>query len=121
MKAHTASLINAIVLIGLSLWAYFTSDTPSPTALIPTGVGVALIICNPGLKKENKVIAHIAVLLTLLILLALIMPLVSNINKGNTVAVIRIAIMMASTIFAKIYFIKSFKAARKAREAQEQQ
>ncbi len=53
MKAHIASLINAVALISLSLWGYFSSDTPSPTALIPTGIGVILLVLNNGVKKVN--------------------------------------------------------------------
>ena len=68
MKAHIASLVNAVSLIGLSLWGYLASSSPSITALIPTFIGVVLIALNNGVKKENKVVAHIAVLLTLLIL-----------------------------------------------------
>ncbi|MCG8696571.1 MAG: hypothetical protein MI922_00845, partial [Bacteroidales bacterium] len=71
MKAHTVSLINAITLILLGAWSYFGSDTPSFTALIPVFVGVALLLTYNGLKKENKVIAHVAVLLTLLLFVAL--------------------------------------------------
>ena len=47
-------------------------DVQSPTALIPVGFGVILLLCTIGLKKENKIIAHVAVLLTLVILVALV-------------------------------------------------
>ena len=43
MKAHVASLINAILLVGLGAWGYFGSETPSPTALIPVAVGAILL------------------------------------------------------------------------------
>ena len=68
MKAHVASLINAVLLIVLSSWGYLTSDTPSITALIPTIIGVILLALNKGIKTENKMVAHIAVFLTLIIL-----------------------------------------------------
>ena len=71
MKAHTASLINALILIGFGLWAYLGSDTPSKTALIPAGFGAVLLSLYKGVEKENKIIAHIAVLLTLLIVILL--------------------------------------------------
>ena len=64
MKAHIASLLNAIVLIVIGGWGYFISG--SPTSLIPVAIGVALIFLNNGIKNSNKVIAHIAVLVTLL-------------------------------------------------------
>ena len=40
MTTTTANLINSLSLISLSLWGYFSSDTPSMTALIPTFIGV---------------------------------------------------------------------------------
>ena len=45
-------------------------ELSAPTAFIPVGFGVMLLACS-GVKAQNKVVAHIAVLLTLLILVAL--------------------------------------------------
>ncbi len=115
MKAHQASLINAIILIAFGAWAYFSSESPSITALIPAVIGVILVFMNPGIKKENKVIAHIAVLLTLLILFGLVKPLTGALDRGSTMGIIRVLIMMLSTVVAIIYFVKSFIDARKAR------
>jgi len=113
MKAHTASLINAILLIALSSWGYFSSETPSVTALIPTFIGVILLFLNNGVKKENKIIAHVAVTLTLVILLGLIKPLMGAIGRADNLAVTRVVIMIVSTILAMVYFVKSFIDARK--------
>jgi hypothetical protein len=115
MKAHTASLINAICLVGLSLWGYLSSESPSETALIPTGVGAALLIMYPWVKKENKVVAHIAVLLTLLILGGLVKPLTGAISRADNMAILRISIMAGTTILALAMFVKSFIDARKKR------
>jgi hypothetical protein len=76
-----------------------------------------LLALNGGVKRQNKTIAHIAVVLTLLVLLSLIMPLVGSIRRDNDMAVIRVAIMMGSSAYAMVYFVKSFKAARLARES----
>jgi len=118
MNAASASLINAIALIGLGLWGYFASETPSNTAFIPVGIGAALLLLNQGVRKENKVLAHIAVVLTLVALLGLAMAMKGSIERGNNMAIMRVAVMIATTILAKIYFIKSFRDARKARESQ---
>lgn len=117
MKAHTASLINAILLIVLSGWGYLDSDSPSVTALIPAFVGVALLLCNKGVKNEHKAIAHIAVLLTLIILVGLYKPLSGVIDRGNMLGIFRVGLMMVSTLVAMVFFIKSFIAARKRRAA----
>ncbi|MEO0324491.1 MAG: hypothetical protein AAF447_16130 [Myxococcota bacterium] len=117
MPAHLASLINAVTLIAMSLWGYFSSDAPSPTAFIPAAFGVVLLACNPGLKKENKVAAHVAVGLTFLLIFALVTPLRGALGRGDTLAVVRVGLMLVTTALAFGAFVQSFRAARKAREA----
>tara|TARA_B100000780_G_scaffold102684_1_gene71831 strand:+ start:1276 stop:1632 length:357 start_codon:yes stop_codon:yes gene_type:complete len=116
MKAYISSLINAISLLVMSSWGYLSSDTPSVTALIPAGIGVILILCNYGVKKENKIIAHVAVLLTLIILFGLIKPLIGAFERVDINAILRVVIMIITTIFALVVFVKSFIEARKKRE-----
>ncbi|MEM9063596.1 MAG: hypothetical protein AAGD13_24315 [Pseudomonadota bacterium] len=115
MTAPIASLINAAVLIICSAWAYLTAETGSLTILIPAAFGVALLACNPGVKAENKVIAHIAVLLTLVVLVALIMPLRGAIGRGDGLSILRVVAMMATSAFAMVFFVKSFRDARRSR------
>ena len=115
MKAHIVSLIHAVALIGLGGYGYLSSDTPSVTALIPVVFGVLLLAMNNGVKKENKVIAHIAVLLTLLIIIGLIKPLTGAIGRGDSAAVARVATMLVLGVLAMVSFVRSFIAARKAR------
>ena len=115
MKAHIVSLIHAVALIGLGGYGYLSSDTPSVTALIPVVFGVLLLAMNNGVKKENKVIAHIAVLLTLLIIIGLINPLTGAMGRGDSAAVARVATMLVLGVLAMVSFVRSFIAARKAR------
>ncbi|MEM9176850.1 MAG: hypothetical protein AAGC67_16635 [Myxococcota bacterium] len=119
MTAQLASLINAILLIALSAWGYLASDSPSVTALIPAAFGLVLIGCYGGVRDQNKVVAHVAVVLTLVVLLALVMPLRGAIGRADPAAITRVAVMMASSAFALVFFIRSFIAARRAREAEE--
>lgn len=115
MKAHLVSLIHAVALIGLGGYGYLSSDTPSVTALIPVVFGVLLLAMNNGVKKENKVIAHIAVLLTLLIIIGLVKPLTGAIGRGDSAAVARVGTMLVLGVIAMVSFVRSFIAARKAR------
>ena len=115
MKAHTVSLINSLILITMGLWGYFESDSRPITALIPVIVGVILVAINNGVKKENKVIAHIAVLLTLIIIIGLVKPLLGSLERENITGTIRVSLMILSSLWAMITFIKSFIAARKSR------
>ena len=110
MSSHIASLVNAILLITIGGWGYFESG--SPTSLIPVIIGAVLALLNKGVKNQNKVIAHIAVVVTLLGF-ALIMPLLRAMEDGRTDAALRILIMLSSTVYSMIFFIKSFIDARK--------
>ena len=118
MKAAVASMVNALILIGFGLWAFFGSETPSNTALIPVGFGVVLALLFPGVKKEDKIVAHIAVLLTLVVLVALcVKPLPAALSRNDGLAVLRVALMIISCVVAMFFFMKSFVDVRRARAA----
>ena len=107
------SLVSSLILIIMSGWGYLSSASPSPTALIPLFFGVALLLCYPGIKKENKIIAHIAVLLTLIVLVALFMPLKGAFGRDDSMAITRISVMIIGSAMSMTAFIRSFIAARK--------
>ena len=114
MTSTNANIINSITLIVIGLWGYL--EVSAPTALIPVGFGVALVLCSPGVKKQNKVIAHIAVLLTFIILIALVgMRLPKSIEQGG-LGLLRVFLMIGTSTFSMIYFIRSFISNRKAKE-----
>ena len=111
MNASKANLINSISLIAFGLWGYF--EVTSPTALIPVGFGVVLLLCYNGVKTQNKVVAHIAVFLTLVILLALIgMRLPKSIESGG-LGLFRVLARCATSLIAMVYFVRSFIEARR--------
>jgi len=113
MNSSKANLLNSIILIAVGSWGYFDSDGKSITALIPVIFGVILLLCTNGIKNQNKIIAHIAVLVTLIALLGLTMPLKAAVADGRTLSIIRVAAMLLTGSLAMISFIKSFIAARK--------
>ena len=113
MNSYKANLINSSTLIIIGLWGYFESS--SVTALIPVVFGVILFLCSKGVKSQNKLIAHIAVLLTLIILLSLVgMRLPKSIESGG-LGLLRVLSMIATSTLAMIFFVKSFIDARKNR------
>lgn len=114
---YLASLLNAILLVVLGFWCYQVSG--STTALIPVGFGVVLLLLYPGVKKEAKVPAHIAVLLTLIVAVALLKPLSAAVERGDNGMVICTLLMFVSSVAALVSFIKSFIAVRKARKEAE--
>ena len=111
MKTTQANLINSFTLIILSFWGYL--DTGSVTAFIPFGFGLFLLLCHNGLKRQNKIIAHVAVLLTLIILIALVVTrLQKSLDEGGT-GLFRIIFMILTSVIAMITFVRSFIEARK--------
>ena len=112
-KTYQASLLNAVVLVAMGLWAYL--EKGSPTALIPVFAGAILWIYNNQLKDGNKTVAHVLVVITFVMLLGTLMPMVGEIIKGDLLGVFRALMMFASCVVAMYYFIDSFREARKAR------
>ncbi|MFT3740165.1 MAG: hypothetical protein QM786_15560 [Breznakibacter sp.] len=115
MKPHHANLLNSITLIVMSLWAYFSSNEPSLTAFIPAFFGVALWILNKGVRIEDKVLSHVAVVLTVVLLGALFKPLAGVVGRGDSLGIFRVVLMMATTLLALAFFVKSFVDARRRR------
>ena len=114
MKTYQANLLNSLTLILMSLWAYFSFEpsaekmTAPVTAFIPLVFGVILILCHNGVKKENKIVAHIAVVITLLSIIGLTKPLASAFDEERYISVFRVSLMILTGIFAMVTFIKSF-------------
>ena len=118
MKAHMASLLNSIALIFCSVWGYLQSDFNSITGLIPAAMGIGLLSCYRGVKTGNKIIAHIAVTLTLIVFIALLLRLPSILGEDDFAQIAPYIIMEITTVLALIYFVKSFRDARMARDDQ---
>jgi hypothetical protein len=116
MKPYLYNVVNAIVLISLGSWSYFTSEHPSVTALIPVFAGIILIGISPGLKKGKGLPAHIAAGLTFILLIAFIKPLSGAIKRSDGIGIARVTIMMITSFVTMIIFVKSFIEARKLRE-----
>jgi len=115
MTVVKANLINGVVLTLLGLWGALSSS--SGTAFIPVAFGVLFLIAHFLFmqKENNKVAAHIVVLLTLLAMAGLGMALKGAIGRGETLPIIRVATMFLSCVVAFVVFIKSFIDARKNR------
>ena len=110
------NLINSIALISMSAWGYI--DTSSFTALIPAFFGVILLLLGTMLTNEKlvKLCAHLVVLFTLLILLALIIQVLPGVVERGGVGLIRVILMISTSAIAMIIFIKSFIDNRKSRQ-----
>ena len=109
------NLINSIALISMSAWGYV--DTNSFTALIPAFFGIILLILGTMLTNEKlvKLSAHLVVLFTLLILLALVIQVLPGVLERGGIGLIRVILMISTSSIAMIIFIKSFIYNRKSR------
>ncbi len=118
MNAYKAHLLNSVTLLIMGAWGYFATN--SPTALIPVLIGVLLLSISQGVKNENKAMAHVAVIVTLLGVVAIAAkPLMSALDSDDITKKIRAIAMTVTGIIAMIFFVKSFIDAGKARRAKE--
>lgn len=116
MKTYTLNLINATTLIIMGFWAYFGSETPSITALIPVFAGIILLLFFKGFKSGNKTIAHIVVILTFITLVALIKPLSGALSRNDGMAIFRVLAMIVTGSLAMVFYVKSFIDVRRNRK-----
>ena len=113
MNAYKANLINAVTLILLGTSGYF--DSFSITALIPVLFGATLAGLSNSIKNNNKLLSHIAVIATLIILVALIgMRLPKSIDQGG-VGLFRVISMISTSLLAMVAFVRSFIKNRKSK------
>ena len=114
MNTAKANLINSISLIIMGLWGFF--DVSSPTALIPVFFGTILFCCFITSYKKpdsNKIVSHIAVFLTLIILLALVVMRLPQSIETSGIGLLRVIVMIVTSALATVFFIKSSIDARK--------
>ena len=118
MKAAGANLFNALVLIAAGLYGYFgvtaSDGSHSLTALIPAAIGLLLLGMTKGIAKGNKTISHIAVFLTL-VLLVMCVARFFKIDEWDSKKYIFLVCIISNAI-ALIAFIKSFIDARRLRQ-----
>ena len=119
MNAATANAINSIALMAMGLWGYFA--TGAPTAIIPVAFGAVLLPMVPRLAKHNKIIAYLAMMITLIALILIMsVPFRSALISGEPMKILRSSVMVISGALAIVMFIKSIIDARRAPEATEQ-
>lgn len=117
MKAAGVNLLNALVLIAAGIYGYFgitaSDGTHSLTALIPAAFGLLFLILHKGVVNGNKVVAHIVVLLTLVLLVMCVLRFL-KIEEWEAKKYIFLVCIMSNAL-ALIVFIKAFIDARKLR------
>ncbi|MBL8006150.1 MAG: hypothetical protein JNJ56_01350 [Ignavibacteria bacterium] len=107
MNIYRIMIANAVVLIGLGVFGYFISG--SPTALIAPAIGIILIILSFPVKNENKTAAHITAVITLI---SAVMFFVTGFLRSNMLVIV----MALFTSFALYMYIMDFVRRKKERE-----
>ena len=122
MAPYKANLLNGLVLLIVGILGYLeisnnaTSDF-SPTVFIAPAFGILFLLLTPGLKKENKIVAHLVVLLTFLLGTMLLIMFIKRLSTGSNLtdpSMIRFLIMIISCFTAMIVFVGSFKKNRRS-------
>ena len=130
MKPYQANIINVLALILMPVWALIAFEAPvdepvksNMTALIPVVFAIILFLFNGGLKKENKFISHLAVIFTLITIVAIYMKPFSsaladyndNNSTENIMRIVRSGVMILTGVLSMIVFVRSFIANRKSK------
>lgn len=113
MTPAAINRLNALILLIIGLWGAFAANF-SPTAFIPVVFGAIFLAAGGAFAKGNKVVVHIVVLLTILLVFMLAgMPLRKALAGDDTLKIIRLCTMVLSGVIATVVYIKSFIDARK--------
>ena len=116
---YKITILFGVLLIATGLGGYFGTGSEHLTALIPAGIGIVLLICGVLAANENRrmMAMHIAVLFGLLGAIGVIPVLLKD--KTPEVLIPKLANLVFCLVFVGLC-VRSFIAARKAREAAEQ-
>ena len=106
-------LLNSFTLIVFGIWGYLVGG--SFTALIPFSFGLILLFLYKGVKSDDKVIAHIAVMLIIILIALIVQPLKVALSSGDPGRIFRSSVMVLTSALAMISFILSFIKARRSK------
>ena len=114
-----AGALIALGAVGYLGWESIGADKQSFTALIPAFVGLLMLLGGLVALKNNMAGMHIAVLFSTLGALAGLGRLIPTLIQGEASGPgpVMIGIMTVACLFFTVMAIRSFKAARRAREA----
>ncbi len=114
MKPVQVNFINGLILAVVGLYGYFgvagADGNASPTALIPTAFGVLLIILGFFWEKAPKIVSHVVVVLTL-VLLVMVTNRFLKVDAWDSKKYLFLAALISNAV-ALVVFIRSFVAAR---------
>ncbi len=120
MPPHIVNICYSLLHIGLGLFGflgrYMERGDFQYTALIPSALGLLLLSMTGGIKNDNKLIAHLIVVLTLLWGGMITYVLFKNGLASNRVSIIFLTIALSSFVAMAIY-VKGFIDKKKQKRA----
>lgn len=110
-------ILIACALVGFLL-RYLAEGDLQYTALIPGAFGIILLPMGKGIKNENPIIAHIAVLLVLVVAIMMAKMSVGALTAEVLVLrkVVLFAVMFLASVWALTQYVKGFIAKKKAKK-----
>jgi hypothetical protein len=123
-KPHVVNNIYSLILITCAVLGfalrYFEVGDIQFTALIPAVFGLILLPMSKGIKNDNKVIAHVAVVLVLIVLIMIGKMFVSSLNADVIVwrKAVLFGVITFSSIWAMKQYVAGFIAKKKAKNNQ---
>ena len=123
-KPHVVNNIYSLILIACAVLGfalrYFQEGDMQFTALIPAIFGLILLPMSRGIKNENKVIAHVAVVLVLLILIMIGKMWISSLTADVIVwrKAVLFGVITLSSVWAMQQYVAGFIAKKKAKNNQ---
>jgi hypothetical protein len=110
---HIVNLIYSLLLIVTGITGfvlrYIESDDLQYTALIPSVFGIILLSLGQGIKRENKIVSHVAVMLTLILVVFALVMLIINSGDGMLATrkgIIFMIILTSSFVVLGIYITR---------------
>ena len=120
MQPHVVNRLYSFLLIALGFFGfiarYLEVGDYQFTAFIPSVFGVILLFMTKGIKNENRVIAHIAVVLTLILGLMITSMLIRSGFQGDRKSYIFLTVAVASFGALAVY-VKGFIDKKKQKQA----
>jgi lysylphosphatidylglycerol synthetase-like protein (DUF2156 family) len=120
---HIVNLIYSLFLIvvGISgfLLRYFEVGDFQFTALIPAAFGLVLLPLGNGIKRQHKVISHVAVLLTLILAVFALIMVIMNAGDGFLISrrgIIFTLILISSATVLSIYIARFISISKSKRD-----
>jgi hypothetical protein len=120
---HIVNLIYSLFLItvgiaGFSL-RYMEVGDFQYTALIPAAFGIVLLPLGKGIKMQNKIISHVAVLLTFILAVFALIMVIMNADDGFLLSrrgIIFTLILISSSIVLAIYITRFIRISKSKKE-----